>query len=390
VNQCHVSIKVGNVGGGCSVAAMKVIIVGAGIGGASVAFHLTQLGADVSVIDNNAPGRATFAGAGIICPWLSHNRDQHYQELSLAAFRYYPTLLAKLAAAGQTEIEYDQVGGLAVAESRYQLDPIIQRLEKYSANGIKEIGEVRVLDPGGPKGWFPYLNPRLAGVYLSGAIRLSGESVRTALLNAGCAAGAKLLSGNAVLQRSGKTVTGIRIDGELITADTTVIAAGAWSVDLCRSLGLELALEPQRGQILHLKVPETNTGTLPVIVPVLNDYYLLAFRDSRVVMGATRETGSGFDARVTAGGVAEVLRECLQIAPGLSTATLAEIRVGLRPMSKDGLPLLGRPRGVDGLVIATGLGRYGLTVGPYVGLLAAKLAADQPAEIDLTPFAPER
>jgi D-amino-acid dehydrogenase len=369
---------------------VKVIIVGAGIGGASTAFHLTQLGAEVSIIDNNAPGRATLAGAGIICPWLSHNRDQYYQELSFAAFRYYPTLLAKLAAAGQTEIDYDQVGGIAVGESRDQLDPVVQRLERYSANGIKEIGEVRVLDPGGPKELFPYLDSRLAGVYLSGALRLSGESVRTALLNAACAAGAELLSGNAILQRSGITVTGIRIDGELAAADAIVIAAGAWSADLCQSLGLELALEPQRGQILHLKVPETNTGTLPIIVPVLSDYYLLAFRDSRIVIGATRETGSGFDARVTAGGVAEVLRECLRIAPGLATATLAEIRVGLRPMSKDGLPLLGRPRGVDGLVIATGLGRYGLTVGPYVGLLAAKLVTGQSAEIDLAPFAPER
>jgi D-amino-acid dehydrogenase len=163
---------------------MKVIIVGAGIGGASTAFHLTQLGAAVSIIDNNAPGRATFAGAGIICPWLSHNRDQYYQELSFAAFRYYPTLLAKLAAAGQTKIEYDQVGGIAVGESCDQLDPIVQRLERYSANGIKEIGEVRVLDPGGPKELFPYLDSRLAGVYLSGALRVSGESVRTALLNA--------------------------------------------------------------------------------------------------------------------------------------------------------------------------------------------------------------
>jgi D-amino-acid dehydrogenase len=369
---------------------MKVIIVGAGIGGASAAFHLTELGAEVTIVDNSAPGRATFAGAGIVCPWLSHNQDQYYQKLSFAAFRYYPTLLAKLTAGGQTEIEYDQVGGIAVGESRDQLDPIVQRLEKLATNGIKEIGEVRLLGPGAPKELFPYLNSSLAGVYLSGAVRLSGESIRLALVNAARATGAKLLSGKAVLERSGQAATGVRIDGELITADAIVIAAGSWSANLCRPLGLELALEPQRGQILHLKVPETNTGALPVIVPVLSDYYLLAFRDSRIVMGATRETGSGFDARVTAGGVAEVLRECLQIAPDLSTATLTEIRVGLRPLTKDGLPLLGRPRDLDGLVIATGLGRYGLTLGPYVGLLAAKLAIGQSTEIDLAPFAPER
>ena len=369
---------------------MKVIIVGAGIAGASTAFHLTELGADVYIIDNSAAGRATFAGAGIICPWLSHNQDPNYQALSFAAFRYYPKLLAKLAAAGQGEIDYELVGGLAVGETLEQIDPIVQRLEKYLANGIKEIGEIRVLGPGGPKELFPYLDPRLVGVYLSGAVRLSGESVRSALLTAACNAGATRRSGNAALLRSGDRVTGVQIGHEQILGDRVVIAAGAWSVDLCRTIGVELALEPQRGQILHLKVPETNTGTLPVIVPVLNDYYLLAFRDSRIVMGATRETGSGFDARVTAGGVAEVLREGLRIAPGLSTATLAEIRVGLRPMTKDGLPLLGCPSGLSGLIVATGLGRYGLTVGPYAGLLAATLATDRSSDIDLAPFAPER
>jgi glycine/D-amino acid oxidase-like deaminating enzyme len=369
---------------------MKVIVVGAGICGASTAFHLTELGAEVNVIDNSALGRATFAGAGIICPWLSKNQDPSYQRLAFAAFRYYPKLMAKLAEARQTEIDYDLVGGLAVGESRDQLDPVIQRLESYLADGIKEIGEVQMLDPGGPKELFPCLDPRLAGVYLSGAIRLSGESVRTGMLNAACAAGAKVLSGNAVLQRTGNTVTGVMVSGAFISGDTVVIAAGAWSVNLCRTLGLELKLEPQRGQILHLRVPETDTESWPVIVPVLNDYYLLAFRDSRVVLGATRESGSGFDPRVTAGGVAELLREGLQIAPGLKTATLAEIRVGLRPMTGDGLPLLGAVPSLDGLTIATGLGQYGLTVGPYAGLLAAKLAIGKPPDIDISPFAPDR
>jgi D-amino-acid dehydrogenase len=274
---------------------MKVIVVGAGICGASTAFHLTELGAEVYVIDNSALGRATFAGAGIICPWLSKNQDPAYQKLAFAAFRYYPKLMAKLAEAGQTEIDYDLVGGLAVGESRDQLDPVIQRLESYLADGIKEIGEVQMLDPGGPKELFPCLDPRLAGVYLSGAIRLSGESVRTGMLNAACAAGAQVLSGSAVLQRTGNTVTGVTVTGAFISGDTVVIAAGAWSVNLCRTLGLELKLEPQRGQILHLRVPETDTESWPVIVPVLNDYYLLAFRDSRFVLGATRESGSGFD-----------------------------------------------------------------------------------------------
>jgi D-amino-acid dehydrogenase len=369
---------------------MKTIVIGAGIAGASAAFHLRELGVEVEIIDSNAPGRATLAGAGIICPWLSKNSDHDYQTLSFAAYRYYPNLISKLTALGETGIEYDLVGGLAVGESLDQLEPVVRRLQKHLADGVKEVGDIRLLDKGGPRELFPYLDPALAGVYLSGAIRLSGESIRNALLGAAAKAGAKRRSGTAVLERYGDSVVGVHLNGERIEADSVIVAGGAWSAGLCRPLGLNLDLQPQRGQILHLKVEETNTGALPVIVPVLNDYYLLAFADSRVVVGATRETGSGFDSRVTAGGVEEVLREGLKIAPDLRNATLIEVRVGLRPMTKDGLPLIGRPSQLGGLIIATGLGRYGLTVGPYAGRLAAQLAAGQSPDIDLSHYAPDR
>ncbi len=134
---------------------------------------------------------------------------------------------------------------------------------------------------------------------------------------------------------------------------------------------------------MHLRLPGADTGTLPIVLPALSDYYLIGFPDSRIVIGATQESEAGFDFRITAGGVAEVLQEGLRVAPGLKEATLAEIRVGFRPLSKDGLPLLGRVPSISGLVIATGLGPHGLTVGPYVGSLAAQLAVGSPcARID--------
>jgi len=369
---------------------MRIIVVGAGIVGASAAFHLTQFGAEVYLIDSDAPGRATFAGAGIVCPWLSQSTDPRYEELSFAAARYYPELVVKLAAAGETRVAYDLVGGLVVGDSEAQLNPVAERLQKYLDRGIKEVGQVRLLNSGGPRELFPYLDSALAGVYLSGAARVSGESFRMALLSAALKAGARQFSGTAALHRSGNAVVGVNLGGEFIGADTVIVAAGAWAADLCRPLGLNVGVEPQRGQILHLKVPDAATEALPLIIPVLSDYYLLGFPDSRVVMGATRENGSGFDFRVTAGGVAEILREGLRIAPDLKTATLVDIRVGFRPITKDGLPLLGRPLSTTGLIMATGLGRYGLTVGPYAGMLAAKLATGETAEIDVSWFAPDR
>jgi len=369
---------------------MRIIVVGAGIVGASAAFHLTQLGAEVCLIDSDAPGRATFAGAGIVCPWLSENTDPRYEAIAFAAARYYPDLVRRLAAAGETDFDYHLVGGLVVGESSAHLNPVLLRLQNYLDHGIKEVGRIQLLNPGAPKELFPYLDSALAGVHLSGAARVSGESFRLALVNATLKAGARQLTGTAALQPSGDTVIGVRVDGELVSADTVIVAAGAWSTELCRPLNLHLGVEPQRGQILHLKVSEEGTEALPLIIPVLTDYYLLGFPDSRVVMGATRETGAKFDFRVTAGGVADILREGLRIAPGLKQATLAEIRVGFRPMTEDGLPSLGRPSGIAGLVIATGLGRYGLTVGPYAGMLAAAVAIGRVHATDLAWFAPDR
>jgi len=369
---------------------MRIIVVGAGIVGASAAFHLIQLGAEVCLIDSNVSGRATYAGAGIVCPWLSKSTDPRYEEISFAAARYYPELVRKLAAAGETGVEYQVVGGLVVGESISQLNPVVFRLHRYLDRGIKDIGRVRLLNPGGPKELFPYLDSSLAGVHLSGAARVSGESFRNALINAALKVGATQVSGTAALESSDNTVAGVTVGGEFISADTVIVATGAWSTDLCRPLGLQLGIEPQRGQILHLKVHEEGTEALPLIIPVLSDYYLLGFPDSLVVMGATRESGTKFDFRVTAGGVADILREGLRIAPGLKNATLAEIRVGFRPMTDDGLPSLGRPSGITGLVIASGLGRYGLTVGPYAGLLAATVAVGQTPELDLSWFAPDR
>jgi D-amino-acid dehydrogenase len=210
------------------------------------------------------------------------------------------------------------------------------------------------------------------------------------LCNAAVKAGAKLLSGAAVLETSGRTVIGVRVADQFIPSDAVVVAAGAWSAELCRTLGVELEVEPQSGQIVHLRVTRADTGELPIILPALNDYYLLGFPDSRIVIGATRESGTGFDFRVTAGGVAEVLQEGLRIAPGLKEAILAEIRVGFQPLSKDGLPLLGCVSSISGLVIATGLGPYGLTVGPYVGLLTAQVAVGKSPSQDLTGLEPDR
>jgi D-amino-acid dehydrogenase len=115
--------------------------------------------------------------------------------------------------------------------------------------------------------------------------------------------------------------------------------------------------------------------------------YLLAFPPARVVLGATRED-AGYDDRVTAGGLGGLLAAAAVLAPGLADATVVETRVGFRPVTPDGLPLLGAL--TDGLVIAAGNGPEGLTAGPWTGRAAAALALGERPPADLTAFDPAR
>jgi D-amino-acid dehydrogenase len=165
--------------------------------------------------------------------------------------------------------------------------------------------------------------------------------------------------------------TTVSVGGERLSADAVVIASGAWSRAVLAPLGVETPVEPQRGQIMHLRLDGVDTSAWPSVYP-LSHHYIVAFDGGRLAVGATRENGVGFDARVTAQGQEQVLRDALSIAPGLADATVLETRVGLRPVSGDGVPVVGAIPGHRGLFVATGYATGGLTMGPLLGELLSR------------------
>jgi D-amino-acid dehydrogenase len=380
---------------------MRLVVVGSGVVGAACAYAAAGLGAEVVLVDADLPGQATAAGAGIICPWDSHIDDPVWYAFACQAAREYPALVAELAEiADGADVSYRQVGALMVTGDADEAERESQRLRDRLA-AAPEMGEIRVLDASEASELFPPLRPGSAGIYMGGAARVDGRRLRSALVRAALAIGAVVTSGRAELAVSDGRVTGVEVDGEFVSADCVVAAAGAWTAALVAPAGLTVRVTPQRGQIVHLRIDSADTSRWPVVLPANSGHYLLAFDDSRVVAGATRETGSGFDARVTAGGLDEVLNQALAVAPGLASGSHLETRVGLRPAGPDIRPLLGSVAaggspgaagapGNSGLVIATGLGASGLTLGPLTGAIAAKtaLGVDQP--FDLTPFDPLR
>src|SRR5215469_3818418 len=118
---------------------MHVVVVGAGILGASAAFHLARAGARVTVVDAVHEGRATAAGAGIICPWVSGAEDPAFYTLYCEGGRYYPELVAALAEVGETDLGYRRAGALVVSDDTSELAAferlLVERRAKTPAMG---------------------------------------------------------------------------------------------------------------------------------------------------------------------------------------------------------------------------------------------------------------
>lgn len=328
---------------------MRVIVIGSGMGGAATAYHLASRGADVVVVDADLPGVATDAGAGIISPWTSRGDDAVYP-LAAAAGGYYPRLAAELRELGH-EPSYEVVGGLVVSAAGEELAEVEERLVARAADA-PEVGTVRRLDPEQARELFPPLAPDLAAVHLSGAGRVDGRVLRRALISASIDRGVQFVEAPASL------LPGLRVraGADELTGDAVVLAAGAWSAEVAEPVGISVPVTAHRGQISHFDLPGTETAAWPVVLP-RRSHYLLSFPGGRVVAGATREAGTGFDHRVTVAGQREVLDEALRTAPGLADASLAETRVGFRPATPDTLPLLGQV--APGLFLSTGFGPAG-------------------------------
>ncbi len=367
---------------------MRVVVVGAGVLGASAAFHLTLADAEVVLIDQAHAGRATAAGAGIVCPWASEADDPDWHRIAQAGARYYPTLVRRLAECGESELGYRKVGALCVTAERRELDRTEQVLRTRRAEA-PEMGEVSRLTPEQARRLFPPLRGDFAAMHISGGARVDGRLLAASLRRATERRGGQFRAGTAELQEAAGRVAGVRLGADTIAADCVIVAAAVWAPALLAPLGIALAVAPQRGQITHLRMEGIETGSWPVVLPP-SSHYLLAFEAGRVVVGATREAGTGLDYRVTAAGQAEVLNQALAVAPGLASATLVETRIGFRPVGPDIRPMLGKSAACAGLVIGNGLGPTGLTIGPYAGRLLAQVALGTPPEMDLSPYDPGR
>ncbi|MDA0769582.1 MAG: hypothetical protein BZY79_02390 [SAR202 cluster bacterium Casp-Chloro-G4] len=363
----------------------EVVIVGGGVVGIATAYFLGLAGVRSTVIERDSVGShasgfaygglTPLSGAGIpgpVYPLAKEGLRLHSEfakslpeETGVATeFRLRPSLSLSF-----TEDEVDEAKGPLA----WQQEQDGYRVEWVDAAKAMEI-EPRVSEE------------ILGGVYVEGVAEVEPYKFILALTQAAEKMGATVRHGNVNgLRTSGGKVTGVVTETGEIPCGAVVIAIGPWSADASSWTGLDIPIRPLKGQILRLKAPgapfDCSIGWA--------GNYANTKMDGLLWTGTTEEE-AGFDENPTAAARDQIMASLLKMIPSLLDAELVQHTACLRPLSVDGIPILGPVPGLEGAYIATGAGRKGILLGPGM----AKALTDQilkgAADFPIEPFSPAR
>ncbi len=357
-----------------------VIVVGGGAVGAACARELAVAGRKVLVLDRGTQrGEAWQAAAGMLAPQMEGHGADALVELGLAGREYWRSLAGPLRDRTGIDVGFWQEGIARLAVSEEEAVELRQRVAWQRQHGhlIDWLDAVEVKDR------WPWTGPAHGALWAPREGALDPQRLVEALLADAARHGATIVRDEIVaVATSGGRVTGVT-GRETYVAPQVVLAAGAWSGRL-RGLPRPLSVEPVRGQMAAFPWP----AGVPRCILYARDCYLV-HRAGEAVVGSTMEYAE-YDVEVTAAGLQRLTAALGVLCPPLRDAAPLRTWAGLRPMTPDGLPILGREPRVDGLWYATGHGRNGILLAGVSGLVLRQLLDGEPPEVDIAPFAPER
>ena len=367
-----------------------VIVIGGGLIGCSIALRLAQGKLRVCVLDRGEPGaEASSAAAGMLAPQGETVEPDVFFKLCAASRDLYPNYIAEIEELSGQALGYSRDGTLLVAIDEgegHQLDRIY---EAQSRHGLpiesQKTEEIHRRVAG--------LSPEIrCGLFISGDHWVDNQRLCSALIVACRRAGVDIRTRHAVTKlnvRSGHvdSVEAITAPGPggitTLSAGQYILAAGCWSAPLAEPLGIELTIEPCRGQMIEFDAP----ADLPLVVRA-GHHYLVPRPGRRVLLGTTAEY-VGFDKSVTGEGMRSILEGALRIATFVKGLKFCRAWSGLRPDTADHLPILGGGE-IPNLFFATGHFRNGILLAPITAQLISELLLGKPPSFPLEAYRPTR
>ena len=366
----------------------KGVIVGAGIIGSSIAYHLALREVSVVVVDVAEPAvppSASWASAGGV---RQQARDPREWPLTLEASRRWPVLEHELGAT----LDFRQGGHLHVVERDEDVPALEARVTRERAAGldVRLVGgaEVRTLAPG--------ITPEVRlGAYSASDGQANPPKATRAFAAAAAARGVRYCTGAGTvrLERSRDAVRTVTVDGERLDGTWVVLAAGAWSPGIADEIGVDLPVAPRAPQML-LTDPGP-PGLAPTISGVGRPLSLKQLPTGEYFIGGgwpSMIDGSGtptMRCRVLPENVDGSWRVASTVFPPLALRRVVRSWCGLEGEAIDGVPLIGPAVGVEGLYVATGFSGHGFQLSPAVGRAVADALIGRGDDV-LVPLQPSR
>jgi glycine oxidase len=361
-----------------------VLVVGGGIVGAAIAWRLSKAGATVTLLEKSAIGReASWAAGGMLTPVHLAEYPPALADACSASLALYEPLCREIAPLSSIDPEY-RANGLLLLVNDDAGEEAARMLEAWK----RERGQpVESLTRDEAIAIEPRLTRNLRrALRLPDIAQVRNNRMAVALCEAAAKKGAEIRIDTPVtgfLRVPGR-VNGVKTPRGDVYAGTTVLAAGAWSADLLRPVGLDLQVRPIKGQMLLAGAPLDFCRHM-----ILDgESYLIPRADGRILIGSSLED-VGFDKSVTIDTMGDLAARGARLMPDLGKLPMVTSWAGLRPGTPDRLPYIGKAP-VDGLLIATGHYRNGILLAPITAEIVADLLAGTPPPIDVTPFDPTR
>lgn len=366
---------------------MRVLIIGGGIIGGSIAWSLARAGLQTTILERGRAGQeASWAAAGLLAPQAEAEGPGPFLHFCVEAKRAFEEILEPLIAASGIDPEYEPGSGVLYVALDDEERAELSRRAAWQRRAGLVVEEISGEDA---RRIVPQLSPAVvAGLYFRQDYRAENRKLTQAYLAAALGAGAQLREESAVdglLIRAGQARGVVLNDGSQIEADAVVNAAGAWASQIRGAEADGVNLFPIRGQIVCFEALPT---MLPVGLFSLRGY-VVPRRDGRLLSGSTRER-AGFSKYVTVEGMARITRGVRDLLPGLADLRFHQAWAGLRPAVEDLLPVLGPSPNVPGLYYATGHFRSGVLLSAITGQIVAALLAGTRPRFDIGPFSAAR
>src|SRR5262245_11441401 len=371
----------------------SVIVVGAGVVGAAIAYELAAAGARVQILDARQPGQgATRASAGVLAPDIEGHEATGLGEVGKRSLGLYDEFIARVGAdlapngveGSGHQIVYRRNGTIEVALNPDDVD----RLSAASAALWKQGIEARWIPPQAFADQEPCLSPSALGALLIPEQGFVGVTGLTRALISGAerrGASVKTQTGAIRVHRMPAGRVGVKTGDASWDADRVVLAAGSWSSNIEVEDAPPAPVRPIRGQLVELA---TTPGSLRHVI-WHSSGYLVPWPDGTVLVGATVED-VGFDENTTADAVRGLRSMAASLVPSLADAPMTSSRAGLRPRGPDDLPLIGPSQHVPGLVYATAHYRNGVLLAPLTAHLVQQLVLDRGVDESLQLLSPSR